>query len=63
MEKITIDAIYLKALPLDELDEAMEATDPDMLREYSKLTKNKRVVKTVNKLLENRLRELRGKRK
>jgi predicted transcriptional regulator of viral defense system len=52
VEKVIIDAIYLGEIPLGELGEAVEAADSDLLREYSELTGNRRVISAVRGLLE-----------
>ena len=52
VEKVVIDAVYLGEIPLGELGEAVEAADADLLREYSELTGNRRVISAVRGLLE-----------
>ena len=51
VEKVIIDAAYLGEIPLGELGEAVEAADADLLREYSELTGNRRVISAVRGLL------------
>jgi predicted transcriptional regulator of viral defense system len=52
VEKVIIDAVYLGEIPPGELDEAVEAADADLLKEYSELTGNWRVISVVRGLLE-----------
>ena len=51
VEKILIDAIYTREIPLGELGEAAESADARLLKEYSELTGNRRVINAVKELL------------
>lgn len=51
VEKIIIDAIYTREIPLGELGGAMESVDAKLLKEYSELTGNRRVMTAVKELL------------
>lgn len=51
VEKVIVDAIYLREIPLDELSEAVESADRNLLAEYSELTGNGKVIDTVKELL------------
>lgn len=51
IEKIIIDGIYLREIPLGELGEAVKSADAKLLSEYSELTGNRRVMAAVKELL------------
>jgi predicted transcriptional regulator of viral defense system len=51
VEKIIIDAIYTGEIPLGELGWAVESADAGLLKEYSELTGNRRVMNAVKELL------------
>jgi len=51
VEKVIIDAIYLNEIPLEELDEALEHSDPCILKEYSELTNNNRVKDRIREIM------------
>ena len=51
VEKVVIDAIYLGEIPTGELGEAVGSADPALLREYAKLTGNRRVISAVRGLI------------
>jgi len=51
VEKIIIDAIYTGEIPLGELGGAVESADARLLKEYSELTGNRRVMNAVKELL------------
>lgn len=51
VEKVIVDAVYLGEIPPGELGEAVEAADADLLREYSELTGNRRVMGAVGRLM------------
>ncbi|MCD6522801.1 MAG: hypothetical protein J7K68_03550 [Candidatus Diapherotrites archaeon] len=52
-EKIVIDAIYLKKIPIEELSDVLEASDKKLLMEYATLSRSKEVRKEVKKCLHN----------
>jgi predicted transcriptional regulator of viral defense system len=55
-EKVIIDALYLGKIPFDELKEAVRVSDVKILKEYSKLTGDEKIVQTVKRLIEKKKR-------
>ena len=51
VEKIIIDALYLRMIPLGELKNAIAEAEPEKLAEYAMLTGSAQVMKTVEKVL------------
>jgi predicted transcriptional regulator of viral defense system len=50
-EKIIIDALYLGAIPINELTEALEVADTELLESYVKLARNRSVREAVRGLM------------
>ncbi len=50
-EKIIIDALYTEKIPKEDIIELIKGADISLLKKYSKLTANKRIIKKINKLI------------
>ena len=50
-EKIIIDAIYIGGVPREDIIQLIRASDASLLKKYSKLTGNKKLIKKVNKMI------------
>jgi predicted transcriptional regulator of viral defense system len=50
-EKIIIDALYFRAIPVEDLEEMMDIIDKALLQRYAKLTKNKKIMTAVRRLI------------
>jgi len=58
-EKIIIDAVYTKSIPESEILEAVENSDIILLKKYSELTGDIKIVEKINGLIEKCLRKRR----
>lgn len=50
-EKIIIDAVHISDIPEEEILEIMETADLSFLREYAKLTENRRIMKKIEEMI------------
>lgn len=55
-EKIIIDAIYLRAIPIEELNEVLKVSEVELLRRYAKLSIDEKIIQSVNKLIRKRIK-------
>ena len=50
-EKIIIDALYLRAIPSEELEDVINSVDKELLLTYAKLTGNSGIINTIKELI------------